>query len=165
MYEYVTRAVVLEKRPVGERDVKVALFTEKLGKVEGRARSARKITSKLSAHLEPGTLAVVRIVENKGTHITDALKSSVVAMSLRDLSVLAGLCAAHQKDAALWGLLTGGNFSWSRALAALGFAPRHASCAACGGNRIAAFYAPRQEFYCASCLASSEMLAHDIIDM
>jgi recombinational DNA repair protein (RecF pathway) len=164
MHEYVTRAVVLEKNPMGEYDMRVSLFSEKLGKIEARARSARKILSKLSAHLEPGTLSIVRIVENRGMHIADALKAGTTGLTIRDLEAVNRLVAAHQKDAALWNVLSG-NFSWARALTALGWDPQHGACAQCKQAPVGAFYIENQEFYCPTCLISLGVSQNELVYM
>jgi recombinational DNA repair protein (RecF pathway) len=150
MHEYVTRAVVLEKKPAGEYDMRISMFSEKLGKIEARARSSRKILSKLSAHLEPGTLSLVRIVENRGVHIADALKAGVTGLSLYDLEAVSRLVAAHQKDAIMWRLLCRG-FTWQKALTALGWDPQHGECARCHRAPVSSFTIDTQEFYCSSC--------------
>ena len=79
MQEYVTDALVLKKEPLRDFDARYFFFTKKFGKMKGRATSARKITSKLAGHLEPGTLVTARFVErnggngNGGVQIADAL--------------------------------------------------------------------------------------------
>ncbi|MCL4406427.1 MAG: recombination protein O N-terminal domain-containing protein [Patescibacteria group bacterium] len=61
MVEYLTEAIVLDKRPDKNLDVVLTIFSRDLGKVYGKATSSRKITSRLASHLEPGTLAKVRL--------------------------------------------------------------------------------------------------------
>lgn len=50
------QAIVLARRPVREFDEAVMVFSYELGKVEALARSNKKITSRQSAHVEPGTI-------------------------------------------------------------------------------------------------------------
>jgi recombinational DNA repair protein (RecF pathway) len=144
MQEYVTDAIVLTKRPVGELDGRYALFTKKFGKMTGRATSSRKITSKLCGHLEPGSAVKVRFIEQKGTRIVDALKTARVAIGVRDLAALADLLPEMDPDAPLWehlslvrdggaeGGIGGERFSWATVLKLLGWDPEGAACAGCG---------------------------------
>jgi recombinational DNA repair protein (RecF pathway) len=150
MEDYVTDAVVLNKEHLREQDVRYSFFTKRFGKLSGRATSARKITSKLAGHLEPGTLATVRFVEKGGTQIVDALKRGKTAIDLPDLRMLHAMTVDGEPDEALWTELTAANFSWPRALAAMGWDPTGAACEDCR-RAVAYFYLPRQEFFCASC--------------
>jgi recombinational DNA repair protein (RecF pathway) len=152
MEEYVSNALVLGKYPVGERDARYALFTERFGKMAGRTTSSRKITSKLAGHLEPGTVSKVRFVEKNGTRIVDALKISHAGIAPRDLMLLERILPDAQEDIELWKLLTQEPFSWKTVLATLGWDPRGAVCAVCGGS-AAWFFVPRQEFFCKTCVS------------
>jgi recombinational DNA repair protein (RecF pathway) len=164
MQEYVTDAIVLIKRPSGELDGRYALFTKKFGKMTGRATSSRKITSKLAGHLEPGSAVKVRFIEQKGSQIVDALKSSRADISLRDLAALADLLPEMDPDAPLWEYLSrvcdGELFSWRSILKLLGWDPEGAACAGCGKSNLQSpipnlyFYIPRQEFFCLDCFAN-----------
>ena len=66
MEEYVSKALVLTKEPRGECNAQYTLFTEQFGRIAGRTKSSRRITSKLAGHLEPGTVARVRFIEKSG---------------------------------------------------------------------------------------------------
>ncbi len=151
MQEYVTDAVILRKDSLGDLDGRYTLFTKRFGKIIGKAKSSRKITSKLAPHLEPGIVAKVRFVEAKGTQIIDALKSRRLEMLLNDLHCLGQLLPDAQPEEDLWHLLASGGFSWARALAILGWDPEHAECIGCEAVRPEYFYIPRQEFYCNRC--------------
>ena len=61
MEEYVTDAIVLEKQPAGESDGRYRLFTERFGRIAAKAKSSRRIISKLAGHLEPGSVAKIRL--------------------------------------------------------------------------------------------------------
>jgi len=63
MKEIYTRALVLNRRPLGEQDGLVSFFTQDFGKIVARARSIRKPTSKLSAHLQPLSFVKIRFVK------------------------------------------------------------------------------------------------------
>ena len=81
----------------------VILFMEKMGKLLARAQSLRKITSKLAAHLQPGNLARVRVIE-KGNlvQVVDALKIGKVSADLDKLRLLGNLLADNQPEDKLW---------------------------------------------------------------
>jgi len=159
MQEYVTDAIVLEKEPLRDFDARYFFFTKRFGKMAGKATSARKITSKLAGHLEPGSMAKVRFVHRSGGNgngngapqIADALKYGKLAASSANLHFLNALLPGGETDAALWNELTGKEFSWMRILRILGWDPEEAGCEGCGKNEAAAFYIPKQEFFCASC--------------
>ncbi len=166
MQEYVTEAVVLEKEPIRDFDARYSFFTKRFGKLKGKATSARKITSKLAGHLEPGTLAKVRFVarsgENgNGVQIADALKYGRLAASPTDLHFLNKMLPEGEPDTALWNELTRERreqrFPWGNVLRILGWDPREAVCEECGkGRKAAAFYIPKQEFFCAPCASKLE---------
>lgn len=155
MHEYVTKAVVLDKATrSGEADARYSFFTERYGKIAARATSSRKIVSKLAGHLEPGTLTAVRIIEQHGTKVVDALKIARVGIPMRSLAALNELLGEWEPDGEMWHELVAGSFSWSHALAILGWDPQGAVCVHCGGGAGARYFSiPRQEFFCASCAA------------
>jgi recombinational DNA repair protein (RecF pathway) len=148
MQEYVTDAIVLKKDPLGDLDGRYTLFTKRFGRIMAKAKSSRKITSKLAPHLEPGIVAKVRFIETKGAQLIDALKSGQVTLPLGDLHFLSQLLPDAEPEPALWELLTGESFSWATALAILGWDPAHAECVTCGARQPSYFYIARQEFYC-----------------
>ncbi len=152
MQEYVTAAVSLRKYSQGDLDGRYILFTERFGRMAGKAKSSRKITSKLAPHLEPGTLLKVRFVEAHGTQIIDALKERNADLSLRDLDHLAMVLPEGQPEPEIWRMVIEGRFSWRAALAVLGWDPEDAVCGACGVRQGAFFYIPRQDFFCAICV-------------
>src|SRR3990170_8049430 len=116
MQEYLSDAVVLSREPSGELDLRISLFTKKFGKLVGKVKSARKITSKLSGHLEPGNLIKVRVIEKNGFQIADALKSARTDTKEADLEVLGTLLHDEEPDSGLWALITSGNFNWKETL-------------------------------------------------
>ena len=153
MQEYVVNAIVLRKYPQGDLDGRYTLFTERFGKITAKAKSSRKITSKLAPHLEPGTLLRVRFIEAHGTQIIDALKNGITPLSLLDLHLLSMLLSEGQPEADLWQILAvEGRFSWPRALAILGWDPDGALCITCNARPGKHFYVPRQEFFCDTCV-------------
>lgn len=148
MQEYVTDVIVLKKDPLGDLDGRYTLFTKRFGKLVAKAKSSRKITSKLAPHLEPGIVAKVCFIETKGIHLIDALKSARAVVSLGDLHYLSQLLPDAEPEPVLWGLLANGEFSWKIALKILGWDPEDAECAVCGEKKPAYFYITHQEFYC-----------------
>ncbi|MDE2019210.1 MAG: recombination protein O N-terminal domain-containing protein [Patescibacteria group bacterium] len=168
MQEYVSDAIVLAKYPSGELDSRYALFTQKYGKMVGKTKSTRKITSKLAGHLEPGNAVKARFVEKgggsaslaPGTQIVDALKTVGTGIALNDLALLAELLPEMDPDPGLWDAVGRQPFSWRNILGILGWDPGDAACASCGTglhakNQISKFYfyIGRQEFFCGTCAA------------
>lgn len=150
MREYLTEAIILDREPQGELNARVTLWSRKFGKLRGRATSLSKITSKLSAHLEPGILSNVRLVENKNIQIVDALKIRRLAVPPGDLPRLGRLLAEGEPDEGLWGVITAIRWSWSSVLGALGWHPQGAACVLCG-RRPEAFSVASQDFFCEIC--------------
>jgi recombinational DNA repair protein (RecF pathway) len=153
MQEFVTNAIVLRKYPQGDLDGRYTLFTERFGKLTAKAKSSRKIISKLAPHLEPGTLLKVRFIEAHGTQIIDALKDDAIELSLLDMHFLSMLLPEGQPEPELWhALVTKGGFSWPLALAILGWDSDGALCITCNARPGTHFYVPRQEFFCDTCM-------------
>ncbi|HEY5220769.1 MAG TPA: recombination protein O N-terminal domain-containing protein [Candidatus Paceibacterota bacterium] len=148
MQEYVTDAIVLKKDTLGDLDGRYTLFTKRFGKIVAKAKSSRKITSKLASHLEPGTAVKVRFIETKGTQLIDALKAGRVRLSLVELNFLSQLVPDAEPEPGLWELLVHGAFAWAPALAILGWDPEGAECVTCGEKHPRYFYITHQEFYC-----------------
>lgn len=157
MQEYVSDAVVLDAYPSGDLDARFSLFTKKFGKLVARAKSVKKITSKLAGHLQAGNVIKVRLVEKKGLQIADALKQSSIPLHPATLWFLDRVLHEAEPDRGLWELLAGGAFEWREALKILGWDPAQAECAGCTAvanptaGKPAAFHIRTQEFYCALC--------------
>lgn len=170
MREYVTDALVLAKEPLRDLDGRYSFFTERFGRMAGKATSSRKITSKLAGHLEPGSFVRVRFVERNGAsggngngiaQIADALRYGKAVVPIGDLELLGRILADGEADEVLWGALAReGRWSWPAMLAHLGWDPRHAACERCGGA-AEAFFVPRQEFFCPRC--ASKLPRNEVI--
>lgn len=160
MYEYITEAVVLERQPLGDKDSRVSFFTKRFGKLVGRATSARTITSKLSSHLEPGTILKTRIIEKRVLHIADALKSGRAQVGLSDLRFLNHFLGDGEPDMRIWRMLVHGPFAWKTVLSHLGWDASYAKCSLCGQNPES-FSARSQEFFCTWC--ASKMPQEDVL--
>ena len=151
MQEYSSEALVLASGPQRDSDLGVSLFTLKFGKIQARARSARKITSKLVGHLQPGVFARVRLVEKAGVHVVDALKIKTSGLPLAELDLLADVLPVFQPEPELWRMLCGGSLVWSEALRILGWDPARAECTVCKEPRPDYFRVSDQEFFCVNC--------------
>jgi recombinational DNA repair protein (RecF pathway) len=150
MQEYVSRAVVLHSEPKGEADHRVSLFTKRFGKINAKAKSTRKITSKLAAHLQPGNVVEARIVYVGGHQVVDALKNAKLAVDPNTLLLLNRLLADHEPESEIWSHITSEAWSWRNILRILGWDPAHAECRICRkGPEL--FRVRDQEFFCKKC--------------
>lgn len=160
MIEYSTKAFVLDSENVNEFDKLVYLYTEELGKVVARAKSARKITSKLAAYLEPLNFIRVRLIEKNGFQIVDALNFDKITALPQNLAIsrfIKEMTAEIQPDKKLWQFircLTRENFSYRPLLKILGFDPDFASCQICNRRPAVYFYKNDQIFFCKQCSLS-----------
>ena len=155
MLEYLSEAVVLSREPSGDLDSRFSVFTKRFGKLVGKAKSARKITSKLAGHLEPGNLVFLRIVEKSGLQIVDALKQERAALSHYDLHCLDRLLGEGEPDPALWQLISR-DFGWRKALSLLGWDAREARCETCGKRDPLWFDLGGQRFFCEACASKAK---------
>jgi len=149
--EYVGEAIILNKESLGDLDGRYSFFTERMGKVIGKTKSSRKITSKLAPHLEPGNLARVRYIDRNGTQIVDALKIERLRHGVNELHILSRLLPEALPEPSLWEMLRTGSFSWPLALEILGWDPREAQCIRCDAAKPPYFHLRRQEFFCNAC--------------
>ncbi len=154
MQEYVTEAIVLRKQAVGDCDFRYALFTRRFGKMVAKAKSARKIASKLAGHLEPGNIVRARLIERNGLLIADALKETRLGVSLADLSFLSDLLPEREAEPDLWAACAAGKFARRDILRALGWDPDYAACATCDSRAIYFFNVSSQDFFCRRCIGS-----------
>lgn len=152
MHEYLGRAVILDASHAGKSDLRLVLFMEKNGKIISRAQSARKITSKLAAHLQAGNLSRVRIIE-KGTlsRVVDALKEKRLTLPPAELKRLADILAENQHEPEIWQMLSEDRLDWGGVLRHLGWDPAHGACRSCGLTEVSAFNFRSQDFFCANC--------------
>jgi len=155
MREYISEALVLVKDPAGEADCRVSVFAKDFGKLVGRAKSARKITSKLGPHLEPGNFVQVRFIEKNNLQITDVLKKSRFEISPTDLYFLDRVLAEGEVEPKIWEMINGGRFDWRAALAVLGWDPEEASCENCPEKKADYFHIKSHAFFCAACASAA----------
>ena len=159
MREYIDEAIILNKRASGHQDARYSIFTKRFGKMTAKATSSRKITSKLAGHLEPGTIAHVRLIEQHGLQVVDALRQDSVlgtpaanGRSLANLALLDRLLAESEPEVAIWALARQATFHWPAILRTLGWDPAEAICSMCGAHPVAGFSIARQDFFCGRCV-------------
>jgi len=156
MLEQVTQAIVLDKECIKDADIRVHLFTKDSGKILAKAISARKITSKLGAHLEPLSISIVRFVQkNHLPMVIDALRFKKLSLaSLVNTRIVRELAPEWEPDEELWNLLQNEvPPTPSTLLAALGYDPTFAACEWCGGAPHY-FSFRTQLFLCGNCALS-----------
>ena len=66
---YRTIGLTLRKSPIGEADLLSVLFTREHGKLELRARGARRLTSRLMGHFEPLTLLRLSVARGRSLDV------------------------------------------------------------------------------------------------
>jgi DNA repair protein RecO (recombination protein O) len=64
--EYQTEAIVIKKTKLGEADTILTLFTPRLGRIQGFAKSLRKTKSKMAGHLELLSHSTVSFSRGRG---------------------------------------------------------------------------------------------------
>ena len=163
MLEYVSEAVVLDREENGDLDVVVFIFTKKFGKLRAKAKSARKITSKLASHLEPGNLSQVRLVEKNGFQITDALKQTRLGVAPPDLYFLNQLLPEAESDPLLWGALMREKFNWQAILRILGWDPALGVCEVCRKGAPEFFHLKKLDFVCERCSVTSRIPKSEVV--
>jgi recombinational DNA repair protein (RecF pathway) len=154
MLEQVTQAIVLDKECTTDAHVRVHLFTKDAGKIVAKAVSARKITSKLGAHLEPLSVSTVRFVQkNHLPMLIDALRFDKLPLtSLLNARIVRELAPEWEPDEELWEALSAKvPLTPSTMLAILGYDPTFAACEWCGGSPDY-FSFRTQLFLCVRCV-------------
>lgn len=166
MNEYSTEAIVLDKEDSGERDSRVWFYTKELGKVVARVVSARKITSKLSAHFEPLNIINLRLVDKNFLLAVDGLTigklengTSNKTQVLRALQLIKEISPERQPDLELWNLIRHNVAKANSAeiLRIQGFDPRLALCRDCGRPTPENFLYYSCDYLCHTCLIFSQM--------
>jgi DNA repair protein RecO len=171
--ELITEAIALGKEDLGEYDSRVFLYTKDFGKVSAKATSVRKITSKLSAHIEPLSRVTVRLVskgdafEGRGLQLVDALAmdapSSGTEIQIREALATAEavrlLVPEAVPDQEVWNLLCSVRdfklrISMRELLHFFGFDPEFAVCEFCA-NASTNYFLPKNHFFvCRACSAN-----------
>lgn len=154
MIEYSIKALVLDSKNIGEFDKLVYLYTEELGRVAAKIKSARKITSKLRGHLEPFNFIRARLVEKKGLWVADALVFDKIKISKNNLDFLLfvkDMTFDFQQDKKLWRFIRKKILSYRLFLKILGFDPDFSRCQICNRQQPAYFSKNDQVFFCQTC--------------
>ncbi len=165
MLEHYTTAIVLEVKPRGEIDAAVTIYSKDFGRLTAKAKSLRKITSKLAGHLLPGNLIKVRLIEHgdgNGFQILDALSqkpAGALGNLLKFMEFMNKMTPLALPDLGLWyeaeHMLESGDFSpqrYRRVLSELGFGPDGSKCGDCGAGTVAYFLPGELVFLCAESL-------------
>jgi len=162
MTEYFTKALVLDQQDSGELDKSIYLYTEDLGKVVAKAKSIRKITSKLASQLQPLNFVRVRLVEKNGFQVVDALAFNKIKTSLlafEFVQFIKEMTFELQPDRKFWLLIrkisqelkNNKKFSYKLLLKVLGFSPEFARCHVCASKFVPYFSKTEQVFLCQKC--------------
>jgi recombinational DNA repair protein (RecF pathway) len=174
MTEHYTPAVVLSRAPRNESDLAVALYTKKLGRVNAVVKGARKITSKLSGHLQPGSLVDARIIDKGSFQLVDVLSRGKLcppsADFIRFLNFMDDMTPYTQPDMHLWHILEvvlkrcqPVPSVYRQVLETMGFLGAGPDstplCQNCErpDAQVAYFYAPDIMFLCSKCVLDSKV--------
>jgi len=170
MIEHFTEALVINKRNSGETDNLITLYTADLGKVMAKAKGAKRIVSKLSAHLEPLNFISVRLIEGRGFQIADALtvdSQSILRRAPADLSkslkfiqFIDDMTVELQPDRNFWlaikkamsNRLDDEKSFYRHLLKILGFDSEFAVCFSCHKKPVEYFFKEDQTFFCGQCI-------------
>ena len=180
MREFFTRALVLERRNLGEVDGLIRFFSEDYGKVTARAKSLRKIQSKLSGYLQPLNFVKVLLVKlagpSDGFAVVDCLSdgkfSSLETNKRFDLlpvvSLVNTMAGELETDRKLWVFLEEiflRRFDTKETIRTFlkiaGFNPDGADCFFCHQKEIVAFLPSDHIFLCST--HSSKVPADKIV--
>ncbi len=162
MYEHVTPALVLARHPHGEADVRVVLFTRDLGKLVATAISGRKITSKLIPHLMEGSATSIRLIEQKGIRVADALTIKSSVRTLEECLILDRLLPENVAEPDVWRMATASRVDWDAVLAALGWDPAHGACRDCS-KPPTLFVIRSQDFLCVDHASQASAGAGEVV--
>lgn len=163
MYEWCIDGIVIDREDVGEADARLTLYTKEFGRISAKAKSIRKITSKLSAHLGLGDFAKVRLVgkneEMEHLQLVDALRIRKSDFGHDLLPFLKEVTFDREPDGRLWEVLTAMGKACVPAgrgkqeiLQALGLDPALAWCAHCTMKPVNYFLASSHSFACHGCI-------------
>ncbi len=191
MREYCVEALILGKEDFGEADGGVELYTAEFGKISAKIKSAKKITSKLSGHLEPFGTATVRLVSGKSDAgdgrsfwIADALRADNfplwrkspddLLLGLRIIRFIRDFVWENQPEPDLWNFLrisfsrppavsAGGGEYNRRILDILGMGGNSARCRSCESEAADCFAFQSGVFLCRACLLASKLSRNEIV--
>jgi len=176
-----TRAVVLKSQRWGEADRIVTLYTEKLGKIRGIARGARRMKSRLGGTLEPFGVIDLTVFEKSPETLVrisqvDIIKSfrkiredlTVMTAAARMVNMIKAITVDRDPNSSIFNTLVGGLHSLEdegdpglcslllqvHVLGQTGFRPQTDHCADCNAeiDLAKAQFSPRSGgLVCRSC--------------
>lgn len=164
MREYVTEAIVLGREAHRERDWLVDLLTRDLGLVAARITGGARVVSKLSPHLNPASMALVRLVWSGRFVIADAAvirrgfgaraDTARWARALESLAVTRALAPRREPEESLWAAVHAaleGVEGPEGVLRSLGYHPESARCARCQAFPVRWILFHDHSFLCGAC--------------
>lgn len=116
MRNFKTEALVVKRRNFGEADRIITVFTRNRGLLKIKAKGVRRINSRRAPHIELLNLCVITIYEGRGMPILteaqsintfDEIKGDLkkVGFAYHVCELIAGLCAEHQENRAVFALI------------------------------------------------------------
>ena len=183
MLEITTEAIILDKDDLGDYDSRIYLYTREFGKISAKATSLRKITSKLSAYLEPLSYSNVRLVysresfQSKDFQIVDALNidgfqyqavpPEKIKEILQILQFINSTVPEGVFEHGLWDFLMGVRYGntipLKEVIKLLGFDLKHSSCEICNKLKPEYFFSKDHFFVCEKCFFYSNALRGDFV--
>jgi len=182
--EITTEAIVLGKEDAGEYDSRIFLYTKDFGKLSAKATSARKITSKLAAHIEPLLHTTIRLVsrgdafEGRGFQLTDALTEhpsskgdqAEVRSALAIAEAAKSLIPDAVPDQETWSMLRDvcdlkNHMSVRELLRFFGFDPEFSACEFCSAAPPQYFLPKNHFFSCRTCVLNLQIGRKELIEV
>jgi len=179
MSEYFTRGIILERESSGESDDSLVIFTKDLGKIRAKVKSVKRIISKLSGHLQVGSLCDIRLTKKNNIQLIEAIsyKSALSADLHCFLGFINQMTPYESPDHHLWYaieyvidkdiFISGEDILrrkvYRRLLDIMGFGPRLAKCSDCGTPKIAYFVPSDIMFLCSNSLLRAPMKIYEAI--
>jgi recombinational DNA repair protein (RecF pathway) len=176
MLEHYTTAIILDVEDRDDLDRMITLYTKDFGRLKARAKSVKKITSKLAGHLMPGNIVSIRLIERGeggSFQVLDALSDRPPKISpelMKFIDILNRASPLGLPDLGLWyeaeRAISRGDFSptrYRRILMGLGIDVDSAVCAECGSSRIAYFVPGDVTFLCADSVKKMGISEYEIV--
>lgn len=176
MLEHYTTAIVLDIEDKGDLDAITTLYTKDFGRIRAKAKSLKKITSKLAGHLVPGNIVQVRLIERGdggSFQVVDALSERPPRISIelmQFIAILNRISPPGLPDLGLWyeseRAISQHDFGparYRRIFANLGMDLDSMVCAECGNPHIAYFVPGDVTFLCADSVKKSKIAEYEIV--
>lgn len=177
MREYIDEAFVLGTKPQGETDLTADIFLKNFGRLEVKVIAGRKVSSKLSPHLDSLNLINIRLIQKSGFTLTDVLVQNrfsvlrqnfnLFTKSLEMLFLIKSLLPLYTSDQHLWYFLRRAleekKFNHSALLKIFGYDPKNANCDICHSKNVSSFSVKEQVFLCFRCSRLKNQSASIII--